>query len=178
MRVVELIGACRVFGRCARALRSSVRGLALRSSPPSIFIPDTRHPPPAMTSPTPKVVLLDIEGTVCSISFVRDVLFPYALDVLPGFLHENWSAPEFAPYRDAFPAEACDTPEHLEAYVRELTAQDLKVPCLKQLQGLLWRTGYESGAIKAPIYADVPPGRFPPSRQSWSSLRAPASCRR
>jgi len=83
--------------------------------------------------------------------------FPYALEVLSDFLRHNWDDASFKPYRDAFPENARDTPEHLETYVRELTAQDLKVACLKQLQGLLWRSGYESGAIKAPIYPDVLP---------------------
>ncbi|KAF8544136.1 acireductone synthase-like protein [Trichophaea hybrida] len=94
---------------------------------------------------------------VCSISFVRDTLFPYALSVLPAFLRDNWNKASFEPFRDAFPEHARDTPEHLESYVRDLTSQDLKVACLKQLQGLLWRTGYETGSIKAPIYNDVLP---------------------
>ncbi|KAI5790240.1 HAD-like domain-containing protein, partial [Geopyxis carbonaria] len=94
---------------------------------------------------------------VCSIDFVRETLFPYALEVLPSYLQENWSDSSFEKYRDAFPEEVRGTPQSLEAYVRELSAKDLKVPCLKQLQGLLWRSGYESGAIKAPIYDDVLP---------------------
>jgi hypothetical protein len=68
----------------------------------------------------------------------RSMQFPYALEVLPDFLHHNWDEPSFKPYRDAFPEDARDTPEHLESYVRELTAQDLKVACLKQLQGKLF----------------------------------------
>ncbi|TGZ77814.1 2,3-diketo-5-methylthio-1-phosphopentane phosphatase [Ascodesmis nigricans] len=104
-----------------------------------------------------KAVLLDIEGTVCSISFVHDVLFPYALTALPSYLSEHWNSPDFQPYRNAFPAEVRDDKVKLEAYVRELTELDKKEPCLKQLQGLLWRTGYTTGAIKAPIYEDVLP---------------------
>ncbi|PTB71388.1 hypothetical protein M440DRAFT_1442693 [Trichoderma longibrachiatum ATCC 18648] len=45
-----------------------------------------------------QVILLDIEGTVCPISFVKDVLFPYALQVLPTFLAEQWQCHE-----DPFP---------------------------------------------------------------------------
>ncbi|KAL7272316.1 enolase-phosphatase E1 [Rhizina undulata] len=98
-----------------------------------------------------KAVLLDIG------CFVRDVLFPYALAALPAFLKAQWDSPSFQPYREAFPEDVKDTPAHLEAYVRELSEKDLKVSCLKQLQGLLWRTGYENGEIKAPIYPDVLP---------------------
>jgi len=102
-------------------------------------------------------VLLDIEGTVCSISFVRDVLFPYALRVLPAYLREHWTSPDFEPYKAAFPEHAHRSPEALETYVRELSEKDVKVPCLKGLQGLLWRSGYENGFLKAPIYSDVFP---------------------
>ena len=34
-------------------------------------------------------ILTDIEGTTSSISFVRDVLFPYARRALPGFVREH-----------------------------------------------------------------------------------------
>lgn len=88
---------------------------------------------------------------------MRDVLFPYALSALPKFLEENWSSPEFAPYKAAFPDHAQESSTALESYVRELTEKDVKVACLKSLQGLLWRTGYENGTIKAPIYPDVFP---------------------
>ena len=36
------------------------------------------------------VVLLDVEGTVAPISFVYDVLFPYAASHLDGFVREEW----------------------------------------------------------------------------------------
>lgn len=35
-------------------------------------------------------------------------------------------------------------------------AQDVKISYLKSLQGYLWAEGYASGAIKAPLFADVP----------------------
>jgi len=107
--------------------------------------------------PAIKAILLDIEGTVCSISFVKDTLFPYALDVLHSFLLTNWTEPWLQPYLLAFPSPERDTPEQLEEYIHHATAQDLKIPSLKGLQGLLWKNGYESGAIKAPIYEDVVP---------------------
>ncbi|KAF3313982.1 enolase-phosphatase E1 [Orbilia oligospora] len=102
-----------------------------------------------------KAVLLDIEGTVSSISFVRDVLFPYTLHALPQVLDEKWDTPEFAPYRNEFPTEFRDEREKFEAHVRDLTARDVKIAYLKGLQGYLWLTAYRSGNIKAPLYADV-----------------------
>lgn len=40
--------------------------------------------------PTIRVVLLDIEGTTSSISFVSDVLFPYVRKELRSYLDANW----------------------------------------------------------------------------------------
>ena len=39
-------------------------------------------------------ILTDIEGTTSSISFVRDVLFPYARRALPGFVREHGGEPQ------------------------------------------------------------------------------------
>jgi enolase-phosphatase E1 len=39
-------------------------------------------------------VLLDIEGTTCPVSFVSEVLFPYARNALVKFLEANASDPE------------------------------------------------------------------------------------
>jgi enolase-phosphatase E1 len=38
-----------------------------------------------------------------------------------------------------------------------LSAADSKDSALKALQGFLWRTGFETGALKAPLYKDVVP---------------------
>ncbi|APA08262.1 hypothetical protein sscle_03g030320 [Sclerotinia sclerotiorum 1980 UF-70] len=107
--------------------------------------------------PRVKVVLLDIEGTVCPISFVKDVLFPYALAALPETLSTEWDSSSFLPYRSAFPPEHSSTPEALLSHVRDLMAQDLKIPYLKSLQGYLWLRGYESGTLKCPLFPDVYP---------------------
>lgn len=104
-----------------------------------------------------KFVLLDIEGTVCSISFVKDVLFPYALKALPAVLSEKWDDEEFKQYRNAFPDEAKTSPEALEAHVKDLTRRDVKVAYLKNLQGYLWQSGYESRAYATSLFPDVRP---------------------
>ncbi|KAI1777711.1 enolase-phosphatase E1 [Hypoxylon cercidicola] len=102
-----------------------------------------------------KVVLLDIEGTVCPISFVKDVLFPYALKVLPDTLESQWDNPDFAKYRNAFPSEYSSSKDALEAHVRDLVEKDVKISYLKSLQGYLWEEGYASGDLKAPLFPDV-----------------------
>ncbi|KAL8370439.1 hypothetical protein RB595_000695 [Gaeumannomyces hyphopodioides] len=113
-------------------------------------VPSDRAPGTAV-----KVVLLDIEGTVCPISFVKDVLFPYALRVLPDTLKSQWDDPVFAQYRNAFPAEFASSKPALEAHVRDLVARDVKAPYLKSLQGYLWENGYRSGELRAPLFPDV-----------------------
>ncbi|KAK0621281.1 enolase-phosphatase E1 [Bombardia bombarda] len=104
-----------------------------------------------------KVVLLDIEGTVCPISFVKDVLFPYALSALPSTLLTQWDAPAFAPYREAFPSGHAATPAALTAHVEDLMSRDVKAPYLKSLQGYLWTRGYQTGELRAPLFPDVAP---------------------
>ncbi|PNS19985.1 Enolase-phosphatase E1 [Sphaceloma murrayae] len=104
-----------------------------------------------------QAVLLDIEGTICSISFVKDTLFPYALSALPQVLQQRWSDSDFKQYRDAFPPEALTSPAAFEAHVKDLTARDVKAPYLKALQGYLWESGYESKAYATPLFRDVVP---------------------
>ncbi|RMJ01497.1 Enolase-phosphatase E1 [Fusarium kuroshium] len=103
------------------------------------------------------VLVFDIEGTVCPISFVKDVLFPYALEALPKVLDQEWDSPEFAKYRDAFPEEYRNSRPDLEAHVRDLVKRDVKIAYLKSLQGYLWLQGYKSGDIVAPLFPDVDP---------------------
>lgn len=76
---------------------------------------------------------------------------------LPETLATKWDSPSFAPYRDAFPREHRASPAALTAHVRDLVARDVKASYLKSLQGLLWKDGYASGALKAPLFADVLP---------------------
>jgi len=72
----------------------------------------------------------------------RDLLtgtfqFPYAINALPGVLKYKWDDPDFAQYRDAFPAEYRSSPEALETHVRDLTKRDVKIAYLKNLQGMI-----------------------------------------
>ncbi|KAF2223214.1 HAD-like domain-containing protein, partial [Elsinoe ampelina] len=98
-----------------------------------------------------------IEGTICSISFVKDTLFPYAISALPSVLAQKWHDPEFKSYRDAFPSEAQTSPEAFEAHVRDLMARDVKVAYLKNLQGYLWKDGYRNKVYATSLFPDVVP---------------------
>ncbi|KAG6006066.1 enolase-phosphatase E1 [Claviceps maximensis] len=103
------------------------------------------------------VLVLDIEGTVCPITFVHDVLFPYALDALPHYLDQYWNSEAFSVYREAFPEDCRIDRGAFETHFRDLVARDVKAPYLKALQGLLWQTGYASGEFKTPLFPDVGP---------------------
>ncbi|CAK7213676.1 enolase-phosphatase E1 [Sporothrix curviconia] len=85
------------------------------------------------------------------------IQYPYSLSALPETLASKWDSPSFAPYRDAFPEEYRASPAALTAHVQDLVARDVKASYLKSLQGLLWKEGYTSGALKAPLFADVLP---------------------
>ena len=108
-------------------------------------------------------VLLDIEGTTTAISFVYDVLFPYAAKRLPGFIIENWQVPAVAQACQSVLADATaderalDKQEAVIAIVKRQMAGDTKAQGLKALQGLVWREGYESGQVLGHVYPDVAP---------------------
>ncbi|MEM7502537.1 MAG: acireductone synthase [Pseudomonadota bacterium] len=106
----------------------------------------------------PKAIVTDIEGTTSSIAFVKDVLFPYAAERLPSWLRENRNVPAVQAEIEKV-AEAIDrTTSDLEAVIEQLLDwinQDVKATPLKALQGMLWKSGYESGHYRAHVYPDA-----------------------
>ena len=102
-------------------------------------------------------ILTDIEGTTSSISFVHDVLFPYARRELPRFVREHGEEPEVRRWLDTVAAEnggLCQDAmivETLQGWIDE----DRKHTALKALQGLLWAEGYRSGDFTAHVYPDA-----------------------
>lgn len=108
---------------------------------------------------TARLILTDIEGTLGSVSFVKDVLFPYARDRLPAFVADHRAAPKVAALLDEARILAelpDDTPDdRIVAALIGWLDEDRKAPPLKTLQGLIWRGGYETGVLKAHVYADA-----------------------
>jgi len=103
------------------------------------------------------VILTDIEGTTSSISFVKDVLFPYARRELPRFVREHGREPEVRRWLDAVATEAggiCDDDVIVET-LQGWIDQDRKHTALKALQGLLWREGYARGDYRGHVYPDA-----------------------
>jgi len=126
----------------------------------------------------PKLYLLDIEGTTSPISFVYDVLFPYARERMRDYLlrHAHDSAlqadlrllaQENAIDRASgapiiyFPQPLSQDPakalEASIAYLLWLMNQDRKSTALKSVQGKIWAEGYEQGELHGEVFPDVPP---------------------
>ena len=106
-----------------------------------------------------KHILTDIEGTTSSISFVKDVLFPYARRALPGFVAAHGREPAVRRWLDQVAAEtggACSDDVIVET-LQGWIDQDRKHTALKALQGMVWEAGYRDGDFTAPLYPDVAP---------------------
>ncbi|MGQ4614352.1 acireductone synthase [Nocardia sp. R7R-8] len=104
-------------------------------------------------------VVIDIEGTTSPTAAVREDLYGYTRERLPGWLAENSSADaapvlaatgELAGRPGADPAEAA-------AILREWLDTDVKAEPLKTAQGLICAEGFRNGALHGEFFPDVPP---------------------
>eukprot|EP00892_Ulva_mutabilis_P005540 jgi/Ulvmu1/3358/UM156_0015.1 len=126
-------------------------------------------------SQLPSCVVLDIEGTLVPITFVSEILFPYAKAHARSFLETTYDCPETQeainmlteqatqdvgaaiPGAQLIPAE--DRATQISACIANIEAQmaaDRKTTALKHLQGLIWTGGYRSGEIQGQLFSDVP----------------------
>ena len=118
-------------------------------------------------------LLLDIEGTTTPVSFVYEVLFPFARTRLRAFLkshfesegiqndihglieeHSHDIAKGLSPAPIKMPSSSDDI-ESVAEYAHWLMDQDRKSTPLKSLQGRIWKDGYETGELKSQIFPDV-----------------------
>ncbi len=106
-----------------------------------------------------KAILTDIEGTTSSISFVKDVLFPYARRALPGFVAERGTEPAVRRWLDLVATEhgSICSDEVIVETLQGWIDSDRKHTALKALQGMIWQSGYRDAHFKAHIYADAAP---------------------
>src|SRR3546814_6554513 len=125
-----------------------------RSPNPESRIPNPESRIPAYMNP---IILTDIEGTTSSISFVKDVLFPYARQALPGFVRARGDEPEVRQWLDQVAMEnggVCQDAMIVET-LQGWIDQDRKHTAHKALQGMVWEAGYRSGDFTAPVYPDA-----------------------
>lgn len=119
-------------------------------------------------------VLLDIEGTTTPITFVYDVLFPYARKRARDFLASHLADRDvindinkLRAERDLDNQKGLDPPsirddsseeliESVTQYVHWLMEMDRKSTPLKSLQGKIWEEGYKTGRLLSQLFDDVP----------------------
>ncbi|MBY0283366.1 MAG: acireductone synthase [Sphingomonas sp.] len=100
-----------------------------------------------------KAIVTDIEGTTSSISFVADILFPYARARLGSYCaaHHEEVAPILTEVQAIEPGDPIAT---MTRWIDE----DRKITPLKTLQGLIWDAGFREGAFKGHVYPDAVAG--------------------
>ncbi len=110
-----------------------------------------------------KFILMDVEGTTTSISFVHETLFPYAKEKMESFILSNLEHPEVISSLELVKEDAAkeglgalNTESCISLLLRWIE-EDRKHFALKTLQGLIWDEGYKSGVIKGHVYEDVLP---------------------
>ncbi|ESQ43108.1 hypothetical protein EUTSA_v10013244mg [Eutrema salsugineum] len=128
------------------------------------------------TEPPRRCIVLDIEGTTTPITFVTDVLFPYARENVGKHLNLTYDTAETQEdirllrsqveedlrqgVTGAVPIPHADEgkEEVIAAMVSNVEAMikaDRKITALKELQGHIWRTGFECNELKSVVFEDV-----------------------
>ncbi|MCE2055549.1 hypothetical protein HAX54_042867 [Datura stramonium] len=136
--------------------------------------------------PLRRCIVLDIEGTTTPISFVTDVLFPYARDNVGRHLDATYDSAETqedikllrAQVQEdldngiagavPIPANDAGREEVIAALVTNVEAMikaDRKITALKELQGHIWQTGFQNNELEGVVFDDVPE-----ALERWAAL--------
>jgi enolase-phosphatase E1 len=104
-----------------------------------------------------RAIVTDIEGTTSSLSFVKDVLFPYSARHLAGFVRAQGQRPEVRQLLDEARKLASGEldDERLVSTLLRWIETDQKLAPLKGLQGLIWEEGYRQGGFQGHVYEDA-----------------------
>jgi enolase-phosphatase E1 len=105
-------------------------------------------------------IVLDIEGTTSSTSFVVATLYPYSSARFESELLAHPDDPEIRQVIDQtckLAGEPTATPTRVAEVLREWLAIDRKATPLKTLQGRIWAKGFEAGDLHSHFYADAIP---------------------
>ncbi|XP_044474039.1 probable bifunctional methylthioribulose-1-phosphate dehydratase/enolase-phosphatase E1 [Mangifera indica] len=140
----------------------------------------------SVSDPLPSCIVLDIEGTTTPISFVTEVLFPYACVSVGKHLSATYDTAETKDdikllcsqiqedvqqgVTGAVPVPPDDAGKEeviaaLVANVEAMIKADRKITALKQLQGHIWRTGFENNELEGVVFDDVPE-----ALERWNAL--------
>lgn len=118
-----------------------------------------------------RAIVLDVEGTTTPMSFVYEVLFPFARSRVKAFFEANIGSPQLRQILDSmhedYRADVArklnppnwQTIERLDdavAYVHWVMDRDRKSTALKKLQAEIWEEGYRAGTLRGEVFDDVP----------------------
>ncbi len=104
-----------------------------------------------------RAIVTDIEGTTSSLSFVKDVLFPYAREHMAGFVHRHANEAAVRRWLDEvrhIAGSGLSNDEAVTQLIRWI-AEDKKITPLKTLQGMIWEEGYQNGDFTGHVYEDA-----------------------
>lgn len=104
-----------------------------------------------------KALVTDIEGTTTSLSFVKDVLFPYAREHMQAYISRHADVPKVREQLDAVCQEVGKslTDQQIIAQLLQWIDEDKKITPLKALQGMIWEAGYKNGDYTGHVYDDA-----------------------
>ncbi|MCZ2722533.1 acireductone synthase [Marinomonas sp. 15G1-11] len=105
-----------------------------------------------------KAILTDIEGTTSKISFVHEVLFPYARQHMAEFIKSQYQNEAVTEQIEAIKTQIGDPTASLETIIQTLEHwidTDKKITPLKALQGMIWKHGYEAKEFTGHVYQDA-----------------------
>ncbi len=115
-------------------------------------------------------LLIDIEGTTVPIQFVHGSMFQYAKDCVENFIRHSCDSEELKNLLKEIETEFNRMGEISQAVnlecnegsivffsgiVKKLIDKDSKFWALKELEGQIWKEGFEKGALKCELYPDV-----------------------
>ena len=119
-------------------------------------------------------LLLDIEGTTCPVTFVSNILFPFAKRELSSYINQNgndstqnryiqdareeWAkdqSVESAELKRQVKEQQISEVTGLTQYLEHLITVDKKSTALKDIQGQIWEYGYNNGQLKAELFPEA-----------------------
>ncbi|CAN4102902.1 unnamed protein product [Withania somnifera] len=141
--------------------------------------------PNSSIKPSRRCIVLDIEGTTTPISFVTDILFPYARNNAGRHLDATYDSAETQQdikllrtqvQQDlengvagavCIPSDAgkMEVIGALVANVEAMINADRKITALKELQGHIWQTGFQNNELEGLVFDDVPA-----ALEKWTAL--------
>ena len=104
-----------------------------------------------------KAIVTDIEGTTSALSFVHEVLFPYARARMAEFVRCHAEDPHVVSHLNDVRLEAgADLSiDEIIAQLIEWIDKDKKITPLKALQGMIWEEGFKQKDFTGHVYDDA-----------------------